>query len=239
MQNDWAAGASQRGRSLMADQGLELRRRLTVPGCKLPVIFIHDRDRSRRHSAAKHLNSAALHICESHSRQNCCWTQSIRFRTMNSSAFSSAGADTGYRYLVERAEHLALADIDHPLHISALCLALDVSQRTLRKAFHKICGLPPCRRLRMLRLDQARQALLSADSEPATVTEIATQFGFLELGRFSVEYRKTFGESPSQTRYRSCRTDKPARQHNVATVRHRLEMIAAPKPANRVSAEQD
>jgi AraC-like DNA-binding protein len=32
-----------------------------------------------------------------------------------------------------------------------------------------------------------------------TVTEIATGFGFLELGRFSVEYRKAFGESPSQT----------------------------------------
>jgi AraC-like DNA-binding protein len=32
-----------------------------------------------------------------------------------------------------------------------------------------------------------------------TVTEIATSFGFLELGRFSVEYRKVFGENPSQT----------------------------------------
>jgi AraC-like DNA-binding protein len=32
-----------------------------------------------------------------------------------------------------------------------------------------------------------------------TVTEIATGFGFVELGRFSVEYRKIFGESPSQT----------------------------------------
>jgi hypothetical protein len=26
-------------------------------------------------------------------------------------------------------------------------------------------------------------------------------FGFVELGRFSVEYRKIFGESPSQTLY--------------------------------------
>src|SRR5260370_29466398 len=51
----------------------------------------------------------------------------------------------------------------------------------------------------MLRLSQARRALLFADDKLATVTEIATCFGFVELGRFSVEYRKVFGESPSQT----------------------------------------
>jgi hypothetical protein len=31
-------------------------------------------------------------------------------------------------------------------------------------------------------------------------------FGFVELGRFSVEYRKVFGESPSQTLCRASQT---------------------------------
>jgi transcriptional regulator GlxA family with amidase domain len=101
--------------------------------------------------------------------------------------------------LVERAEKLALAETDEPLLISAICRALAVSKRTLRKAFHEAHGLPPCRRLRMLRLSGARRALLAADCRRVTVTQIATGFGFLELGRFSVEYRKVFGESPSQT----------------------------------------
>lgn len=101
--------------------------------------------------------------------------------------------------LVEQAERLALAYVDEPLHISALCRTLEVSERTLRKAFHKVRGLPPCRQLRMSRLSQARRALLSADCNLVTVTEVATAFGFVELGRFSVEYRKVFGESPSQT----------------------------------------
>jgi transcriptional regulator GlxA family with amidase domain len=101
--------------------------------------------------------------------------------------------------LVERAEKLVLADVDEPLHISALCRTLTVSERTLRKAFHEMRGLPPCRQFRMLRLSEARGALLTADRELVTVTEIATSFGFVELGRFSVEYRKVFGESPSQT----------------------------------------
>jgi AraC-like DNA-binding protein len=51
----------------------------------------------------------------------------------------------------------------------------------------------------MKRLSEARRALLAADCKRVTVTEIATSFGFLELGRFSVEYRKVFGENPSQT----------------------------------------
>jgi transcriptional regulator GlxA family with amidase domain len=118
------------------------------------------------------------------------------------------------RDLVEQAEQLALADLDEPLHIPALCRALAVSERTLRKAFRRIHGLPPCRHLRMLRLSRARRALLSADCKRMTVTEIATCFGFVELGRFSVEYRKVFGESPSQTLSRT----SPAKTRTTAAL---------------------
>jgi transcriptional regulator GlxA family with amidase domain len=96
-----------------------------------------------------------------------------------------------------------LASVDEPLHVSALCHVIGVSERTLRKAFHRVHGVPPCRHLRMLRLSNARRALLSADGALANVTEIAMSFGFAELGRFSVEYKKAFGESPSQTLYRA------------------------------------
>lgn len=107
------------------------------------------------------------------------------------------------RDLVEQAENLALADLDGPLQIPDLCRVLGVSDRTLRKAFHRIHGTAPCRYLRMMRLSQARWTLLSADCRLVTVTDVATCFGFVELGRFSVEYRKTFGESPSQTLHRA------------------------------------
>jgi AraC-like DNA-binding protein len=51
----------------------------------------------------------------------------------------------------------------------------------------------------MLRLSEARRALSSPVSTYATVTQIATDHGFVELGRFSVEYRRAFGEPPSAT----------------------------------------
>jgi transcriptional regulator GlxA family with amidase domain len=119
---------------------------------------------------------------------------------------SSARKNKPFHDLVDQAENLALADVDEPLHIPALCRTLEVSERTLRKAFHRIHGLPPCRHLRLLRLSRARWALLSADYGLTTVTEIAMCFGFVELGRFSVEYRKVFGESPSQTLCRASQT---------------------------------
>ena len=107
------------------------------------------------------------------------------------------------RDLVERAEVLALGQVDEPFQISALCAALSVSERTLRKAFNRVRGVPPCRHLRLLRLSHARRALMDTNSGLSTVTEIATGFGFLELGRFSVEYRRAFGESPSKTLQRA------------------------------------
>ncbi|WP_375787792.1 helix-turn-helix domain-containing protein [Bradyrhizobium sp. Pha-3] len=127
----------------------------------------------------------------------------IRYWSENFSDVSYQSASRTWRSLVDRAEAIALAEPDSPLHISALCDALAVSERTLRKAFHTVHGAPPCRHLRMQRLSQARRALLSADGNLATVTEIATLFGFVELGRFSVEYRKVYGESPSKTLQRS------------------------------------
>jgi hypothetical protein len=44
-----------------------------------------------------------------------------------------------------------------------------------------------------------RRALLRADPSAATVTRLATDHGFWELGRFAVAYRALFDESPSES----------------------------------------
>jgi AraC-like DNA-binding protein len=74
-----------------------------------------------------------------------------------------------------------------------------VSGRALRLYCYELFGMGPKRYLYLRRLHLVRHELQRAMSRKATVTNVATQFGFWELGRFSVDYRSLFGESPSET----------------------------------------
>lgn len=111
-----------------------------------------------------------------------------------------------YRQIVELIEDMARGQNDEPLHIDDICRAARVSQRTLRNAFQVVYGSSPYRHLRTMRMSEARKALLSPASPSQTVTDVAMHFGFLELGRFSVEYRRAFGERPSATLRRAVET---------------------------------
>jgi AraC-like DNA-binding protein len=66
-------------------------------------------------------------------------------------------------------------------------------------ACHEHFGVSPTQYLLLRRLRLDRRALRDADPDVTRVTDIATELGFWELGRFSVKYRQIFGESPSTT----------------------------------------
>lgn len=89
--------------------------------------------------------------------------------------------------------------VGEPVRVAALSEMVGVSERTLRAAFQDVIGTSPKRYAIDLRLSAARAALSNADPHTTTVTDIATTFGFYELGRFAGRYRHTFGEVPSRT----------------------------------------
>jgi transcriptional regulator GlxA family with amidase domain len=88
---------------------------------------------------------------------------------------------------------------DVPPTIADLCEVAQVSERTLEYAFQERYGMPPNTYLRFYRLNGARKALNVADPASTTVTEVATDWGFLHFGHFTSNYRKLFGQLPSET----------------------------------------
>jgi len=84
-----------------------------------------------------------------------------------------------------------------------ICREAGGSQRTLEYSFRTLLGLTPIAYLRTLRLNRVRAQLLSPSRADLTVTEVATEWCFWHLGKFSRDYAAMFGESPSQTLRRS------------------------------------
>jgi transcriptional regulator GlxA family with amidase domain len=101
--------------------------------------------------------------------------------------------------IVNRLDEFLRAHLDEPPCLAQLCDATGVSERTLRNACHAVCGTSPKRYLTRRRLEAVRDALVQAHPGQATVTRIATDYGFFELGRFAGIYTTLFGERPSDT----------------------------------------
>jgi AraC-like DNA-binding protein len=99
--------------------------------------------------------------------------------------------------VIARFEDFLMARRYDPVHLAEMCTAIGVSERTLRSCCHEHFGMGPIHYLWLRRMQLARRALLQADPATTRVTSMATEYGFWELGRFSVEYRALFGESPS------------------------------------------
>jgi transcriptional regulator GlxA family with amidase domain len=101
--------------------------------------------------------------------------------------------------VVERAEAYMRAHLGSRVPVSRLCRIVGLSERGLRNAFYGVRGMGPKRCLLAERLQGVRQALCDSTARSSTVTTIAAEFGFNELGRFAAIYRETFGEVPSET----------------------------------------
>jgi transcriptional regulator GlxA family with amidase domain len=103
---------------------------------------------------------------------------------------------------VQRAIDYMQGHLDAPITLADIVRVSGIPGRTLLKHFRDHHGVSPMRYLRDARLARVREALTRAG--PAdSVTAIALTWGFSHLGRFAIEYRARFGESPSDTCRRS------------------------------------
>jgi AraC-like DNA-binding protein len=87
---------------------------------------------------------------------------------------------------------------EYRFSVQELAGTLGVTRRALEYAFRSALEVSPAHYLRARSLNQVRSDL-HAPACPS-VTDTALRHGFGHLGRFSEQYRRLFGELPSQTR---------------------------------------
>jgi len=80
-----------------------------------------------------------------------------------------------------------------------LCLIAGASERTLEYAFKEHYGFGPKEFITKHRLNHVQKHLRKSDPLNKTVQQIAHKYGFWHMGQFSADYKKLFGELPSET----------------------------------------
>jgi AraC-like DNA-binding protein len=104
-----------------------------------------------------------------------------------------------HQIVIDRFRSILEACGDMPLGLAEISQEIGVSGRTLRSACQEQLGVSPKKYIMLRRLRAVRRALQKADPHSVRVTDIATEYGFWELGRFAGQYRYVFGESPGAT----------------------------------------
>jgi AraC family transcriptional regulator, ethanolamine operon transcriptional activator len=113
----------------------------------------------------------------------------------------SVGARRCFNQRTEKAMAKVLECLrrDHQIHIPALLQNAGISERALHRAFQKYFHMGPKRYLKVRLLNLVRHAIRQKHDNGASVTRILTDYGVSEFGRFAIEYKALFGESPAET----------------------------------------
>jgi AraC-like DNA-binding protein len=111
--------------------------------------------------------------------------------------------------LVRRVEDLIAAAGMKKIDAQELFKETEVSARVIYRTFQRHRGYSPMAFAKMVRLRHANAKLLDADSG-TTVTGVALECGFGNLGYFASQYCELFKELPSETLHRSRRAKASA-----------------------------
>jgi AraC-like DNA-binding protein len=86
-----------------------------------------------------------------------------------------------------------------PLTLAEIAARSHISVRTLQQGFQRHLGTSPMAYLREVRLRRAHQTLLRSDPSTVTVTSVAYQWGFTNVGRFAAVHAARYRETPAET----------------------------------------
>ncbi len=118
------------------------------------------------------------------------------------------------RRVVARAEAMIRSRLHAPPSVMALCEATNTSRRALFYAFESLLGRSPIQHANILRLHAARRRITESGSG-GTVRSVAEGLGFWHPGQFSADYRRLFGELPSETKKMGSSTSRIGKRYTA------------------------
>ena len=101
--------------------------------------------------------------------------------------------------VVRRTTDFVESHVGEVLSVSRLAREAGVTARTLQISFARYLGMSPSAYVRDVRLAHVHADLVSGCSKDVAVTERAARWGFANMGRFSQQYQRKYGELPSVT----------------------------------------
>jgi AraC-like DNA-binding protein len=90
-------------------------------------------------------------------------------------------------------------NLKQDIGLEQLAEVVRMSPRSLYALFERNAGTTPKHYIRNKKLERVHACLIDPTAKVRNVTEVALDYGFLHLGRFSESYKSTFGELPSDT----------------------------------------
>ncbi|WP_274365432.1 AraC family transcriptional regulator [Paenibacillus thermotolerans] len=111
---------------------------------------------------------------------------------------ADGGPDAGADRLVRAAIHYLSAQYAEPISIELMAESLGYNRAYVSRLFKRHTGVSPVTFLLRLRLDRARR-LLRERSE-LTVEQVASSVGFQDALYFSKQFRRAYGQSPTEYR---------------------------------------
>ncbi len=101
--------------------------------------------------------------------------------------------------VIRRAKALLEEGEGEIILVEELAAAVEVSERTLRTVFKEYFGVGPFRYLQLRQFHQVERALRAADPAEVLISDVLLRYGVWEFSSFAAQYRRLFGELPSET----------------------------------------
>jgi len=112
---------------------------------------------------------------------------------------NSTSRRKGKARVVERALEYLDSTQGEPVSVQELRQHAIASRSTLERAFKEHFGILPKTYLMARRLNGVRRMLLKSDPANCKISNVAAKWGFWHMSQFAADYRRQFGELPSET----------------------------------------